>query len=512
MGATCWNSPRRGVLSVTESVLELESITKVFGGVKALDNVHFGLLKGEVHALVGGNGAGKSTLMKILNGVYRSDGGTIKIQGQVKSIRDPNDAMLNGIRMVFQELSLIPTMTVMENIFLNHEELSWGVLLNKKAMIFKTKQLLEELGIDLRPDQKIAELSVGYCQLVEIAKSLSAKASILVMDEPTASLTSAETQLLFAIIRVLKSKGVSIIYISHRMREIFEIADRITVLRDGRWVLTEKREDLDLGRLIDSMIGKATEKAFEWKDRARPHSDEPALEVQALSQGEMVHDVSFKLKKGEVLGIAGLMGSGRTELLESIFGLRSSRGKIRINGNDARISGIKQARNHKIALVPEDRRRKGLITIHSVKDNMVLPSLQRVTKLGILRNRTIVEIARNSVRDLSIKTGSINRLVILLSGGNQQKVVLAKWLNTLPDILLLDEPTAGVDVGSKGDIIDFIRKFAATGKSAILVSSEIAELLAVCDRILVLNEGRVTQELMREAIGSEEEVQLAIQN
>ena len=497
---------------MTEPVLELEGITKVFGGVKALDNVHFELLKGEVHALVGGNGAGKSTLMKILTGVYRGDSGTIKIQGQVKSIRDPNDAMLNGIRMVFQELSLIPTMTIMENIFLNHEELNCGVVLNKKAMNIKTEQLLDELGIDLRPEHRIAELSVGYCQLVEIAKSLSAKASILIMDEPTASLTSAETQLLFDIIRVLKSKGVSIIYISHRMKEIFEIADRITVLKDGSWVLTKKREDLDLGRLIDSMIGKAIEKAFEWKDRARPHSDESALEVQELSQGGMVHDVSFKLKKGEVLGIAGLMGSGRTELLESIFGLRASRGKIRINGNDARISGINQALGSKIALVPEDRRRKGLITIHSVKDNIILPSLRRVTKIGILKNRPIVEMVKRSVRDLTIRTDSINRLVILLSGGNQQKVVLAKWLNTLPDILLLDEPTAGVDVGSKGEIIDFIRKFAATGKSTILVSSEIAELLAVCDRILVLNDGKVTQELMREAIHSEEEVQLAIQS
>ena len=498
---------------MTERVLELEGITKSFGGVRALDDVHLELFKGEVHALVGGNGAGKSTLMKILNGVHRSDGGTIKIAGQVKNIQNPNDAMLNGVRMVFQELSLIPAMTVMENIFLNHEELSWNVVLNKKAMTFRTKQLLDELGIDLSPEQRVADLSVGYCQLVEIAKSLSAKASILVMDEPTASLTSAETQLLFDIIRVLKSKGVSIIYISHRMKEIFEIADRITVLRDGRWVLTERREDLNLGRVIESIIGKAVEKAFEWKDRAKPHSDEPVLEVQGLSDGKLVREVSFELKRGEVLGIAGLMGSGRTELLESLFGLRRiSRGKIRIHGDDAHISGIRDALARKIALVPEDRRRKGLVSIHSVKDNVMLPNLRRITQFGMLRNHRILEMVARSVRELSIRTDSVNRLVRFLSGGNQQKVVLAKWLNTLPDILLLDEPTAGVDVGSKGEVIDFIRKFASTGKSTILVSSEITELLAVCDRILVLNEGKITQELARGAIRAEEEVQLAIQN
>jgi ribose transport system ATP-binding protein len=501
-----------GQPTATQPVLQLEGVSKSFGGVKALHDMHFDLLKGEVHALVGGNGAGKSTLMKILNGVYQRDSGTIKIDGQVKNIQTPNDAMANGIRMVFQELSLIPTLTVMENIFLNHEEVSWRFLLNKKAMIERTKQLLDELGIDLNPQQRIDNLSVGYCQLVEIAKSLSVQASILIMDEPTASLTTAETQLLFNIIKVLKAKGVSIIYISHRMKEIFEIADRITVLKDGRWALTENKKDIDLGRVIESMIGKVVEKAFEWKDRPRPPSDEPILEVQGLSQDDMVHEVSFKLKKGEVLGIAGLMGSGRTELLEALFGLRKiSGGAIRINGSDIKISGISDALANRIALVPEDRRRSGLISIHSVQDNAILPNLSKLSKLGILDKRRIVEMVGANIKDLSIRTDSADRIVALLSGGNQQKVVLAKWLNTSPEILLLDEPTAGVDVGSKGEIIDFIRSFASTGKSVILVSSEITELLAVSDRILVLNEGRITRELMREEIHSEEEVQLAIQ-
>ncbi|MCX5512975.1 sugar ABC transporter ATP-binding protein [Kaistia algarum] len=501
-----------GQPAATQPVLQLEGVSKSFGGVKALHDMHFDLRKGEVHALVGGNGAGKSTLMKILSGVYQRDSGTIKIDGQVKNIETPNDAMANGVRMVFQELSLIPTLTVMENIFLNHEEVNWRFVLDTKAMLKRTKALLDELGIDLDPNQKVSSLSVGYCQLVEIAKSLSVQASILIMDEPTASLTAAETKLLFDIIRLLKSKGVSIIYISHRMKEIFEIADRITVLKDGRWVLTEEKDDLDLGRVIDSMIGKALEKAFEWKDRARPASDEPILEVEALSQDDMVRDVSFDLKKGEVLGIAGLMGSGRTELLEALFGLRRmSAGSIRIHGRDVTISGISDALENKIALVPEDRRRSGLIAIHSVRDNAALPTLSRFSKLGILAKARIAEMVEGNIKDLSIKTDSADRLVSLLSGGNQQKVVIAKWLNTSPDILLLDEPTAGVDVSSKGEIIDFIRSFASTGKSVILVSSEITELLAVSDRILVLTEGKITRELMREAIHSEEEIQIAIQ-
>lgn len=495
-----------------QPVLQLEGVSKSFGGVKALHDMHFDLRPGEVHALVGGNGAGKSTLMKIISGVYHSDSGTIRINGEIKTIQTPNDAMANGIRMVFQELSLIPTLTVMENIFLNHEDVNWSFVLNKKSMLERTRHLLADLGIDLDPQQRVSSLSVGYCQLVEIAKALSVQASILIMDEPTASLTATETQLLFKIIRRLKAKGVSIIYISHRMKEIFEISDRITVLKDGRWALTENKEDLDLEKVIDSMIGKAVEKAFEWKDRAAPVADEPILEVQGLSQDDIVHDVSFDLKKGEVLGIAGLMGSGRTEILEALFGLKPmSAGSIRIHGKDTKIAGISDALANKIALVPEDRRRSGLIAIHTVRDNATLPTLSRWSKFGILDRARITGVVSENIKNLSIKTSSADRPVALLSGGNQQKVVLAKWLNTSPDILLLDEPTAGVDVSSKGEIIDFIRGFVSSGKSVILVSSEITELMAVSDRILVLAEGRITRELMRTAINSEEEVQLAIQ-
>ena len=501
-----------GQPTVIQPVLQLEGVSKSFGGVKALHDMHFDLRPGEVHALVGGNGAGKSTLMKIISGVYHSDSGTIRINGDVKTIQTPNDAMANGIRMVFQELSLIPTLTVMENIFLNHEDVKWSFVLKKKAMLERTRELLADLGIDLDPNQRVSSLSVGYCQLVEIAKALSVRASVLIMDEPTASLTASETKLLFNIIKLLKAKGVSIIYISHRMKEIFEIADRITVLKDGRWALTERKEDLDLERVIDSMIGKAVEKAFEWKDRATPVGHEPILEVQGLTQGDMVHDVSFDLKRGEVLGIAGLMGSGRTELVEALFGLRSmTAGSIRIHGKDTKIAGISDALANKIALVPEDRRRSGLIAIHSVRDNATLPTLSRWSNLGILDKTRIAGIVDANIKDLSIKTDSADRLVTLLSGGNQQKVVLAKWLNTEPDVLLLDEPTAGVDVSSKGEIIDFIRGFVAAGKSVILVSSEITELLAVSDRILVLAEGRITREMMREEIRTEEEIQLAIQ-
>ncbi|MCW2308990.1 sugar ABC transporter ATP-binding protein [Rhodobium gokarnense] len=485
-------------------------MSKAFGGVKALDDVDFDLVEGEVHALVGGNGAGKSTLMKILTGVYQADAGTIKVAGKVGKIRNPTDAMRNGIRMVYQELSLIPYLTVAENIFLNYEPMRRGTI-DKALIVSKTEELLKELGIDLEPHQKIVDLSVGYCQLVEIAKALSAQASILVFDEPTASLTSSEVDKLFELIRLLKSRGVSIVYISHRMKEIFEISDRITVLKDGRKVMTARTEDLDIGAVIDAMIGKAAERNFEWTPREVPVGDEVRLEVEHLS-GKILSDVSFSLNAGEVLGIAGLIGSGRTELLEILFGLRQAAGgRLRIKGKDVRIASIQDAIGENIALVPEDRRRKGLALIHSVKDNILIASLKKVTRNGLLQNRKATEIVEESVAEHSIKTGSIDTIVGMLSGGNQQKVLLSKWLNTHPDILLLNEPTAGVDIASKAEIINFVRQLSSTGTSAILVSSEIAELLAVCDRILVLNDGRVVRSLKREAIQSEEEIQHAIQ-
>lgn len=493
-------------------VLEMEGINKSFSGVKVLENVGLRLKTGQIHALVGGNGAGKSTLMKILTGVYRLDSGDIRINGSKVSISNPNDAKRHGIRIIFQELSLIPTMTVAENIFLTNEPKEVRYFINKKEMERKTKLLLESLDIDINPNAVINKLGVGYCQLVEIAKALSEEASILIMDEPTASLSENETATLFSIMRKLKSKGVSIIYISHRMNEIFQIADEITVLRDGKNVITAESKDLTIEKLIEHIIGTSTEKAFEWKNRNYNGDNSVLLEVQGLDINSEIKDISFSLRKGEVLGLAGLMGSGRTEIVQAIFGIDKRRkGSILIEGKKVRIRNVKDAIKEGIVLVPEDRRRQGLVLIHTVKDNIGLSNLNNLKRGFLLDRKKSNKIVSDSINELNIKTESMNKEVRLLSGGNQQKVVIAKWLRTNPKVILMDEPTAGVDISAKGEIIDIIRRFVDTGRGVILISSELAELLAVCDRIIVLKDGIIKKELNRTDINKEEVLQHAIQ-
>lgn len=497
---------------MNQYVLELEGICKSFNGVKVLDNVDLNIKKGQVHALIGGNGAGKSTLMKILTGVYSCDKGIIKLEGEEIKIHNPNDAKNNGIRMIFQELSLVSTLTVAENIFLTNEPIKMRCVINKKDMEDKAAKLLEGLGINVNVDAVINTLGVGYCQLVEIAKALSTDARILVMDEPTASLSESETVVLFDIIKMLKGKGVSIIYISHRMNEIFQIADEITVLRDGKRIITTESKNLNMEKVIEHMIGSNVEKTFEWKERNYKGDDSYILEVEGLDVNSKIKDISFKLRKGEVLGIAGLMGSGRTEILEVLFGIRNKiKGNIIVDGKKVNIKDVKDAINEGIVLVPEDRRRQGLVLMHTLKENIALPNLKRLARLFVIDDKKSKNMSNESIKELAIKTDGMNKQIKLLSGGNQQKVVIAKWLKTGPKVLLLDEPTAGVDVGAKGEIIDIIRNFANTGKGVVLVSSELAELLAVCDRIIVLDKGNVTGELTRKDIKSEEVLQHAIQ-
>jgi len=497
---------------MSQYALEMEGICKSFSGVKVLEDVSFRVRKGQVHALVGGNGAGKSTLMKILTGVYNRDDGTIKINGRKARINDPNDAKDNGIRMIFQELSLIPTLTVAENIFLTHEPKKMKYVIDKKEMVGKVKELLENFGIDVDPNAVVNTLGVGYCQLIEIAKALSREASILIMDEPTASLSETETATLFELVKKLKEKGVSIIYISHRMNEIFQIADEITVLRDGKNVITTESKNLTMEKIIEHIIGTSVEKAFEWKERNYKWDDSYLLEVEGLDVNSKVKDISIKLKKGEVLGIAGLMGSGRTEIVQAIFGIdRKIKGDIFIEGKKLKIRNVDDAIKEGIVLVPEDRRRQGLILKHTVKENITLPILKRLKKILLIENNRANKIVSDSIKELGIKTESMNKEVRLLSGGNQQKVVIAKWLKTDPKVLLMDEPTAGVDIGAKSEIIGIIRQFADTGRGVIIISSELAELLAVCDRIMVINKGKITGELQRKDIESEEVLQHAIQ-
>ncbi|RFU60051.1 sugar ABC transporter ATP-binding protein [Bacillus sp. V59.32b] len=493
-------------------MLSMKNVSKSFNGITVLDSVNFSVNKGEVHALMGGNGAGKSTLMKILTGVYSADSGEIVIDGKPVTIHNTKEARDNNISMIFQEFSLIPTLTVAENIFLTRESKTSLGLLNDKEGVAKTIELLKELEVDIDPNEMVGNLGVGYWQMTEIAKALSQEAKILVMDEPSSSLTKKETEILFNFINKLKRKGISIIYISHRMDEIFEICDRITILRDGKNVVTENCKDITLETVIQHIVGAEMDKAFEWQERSYPNDSQPVLEVKNVSSGTRVDDISFKLYPGEILGLAGLMGSGRSELARSIFGIdpRDS-GDVYINGEKQTIKNPTDAIKAGLALIPEDRRVQGLVLGHNVKDNMILPILSKIKKGLFVDERKANMLADELVKKLNIKTDHIFKTASLLSGGNQQKIVLAKWLANDPDVLILDEPTIGVDIGAKTEIIDIIRELADSGKAIIVISSELPELLAVSDRVIVLHDGRAVKELNRREIHTEEELQHAIQ-
>jgi ribose transport system ATP-binding protein len=493
--------------------VRMTGIDKSFFGNRVLQDVDFELRQGEVHALVGGNGAGKSTLMKILQGVYTPDAGEIAIEGRPVEIRSPQDARALGIGMIFQEFSLIPTLSVAQNIFLGHEPRGAGGLIDDRESERQAREILAEMGEAIDPRAKVGDLSTGYWQLTEIAKALSENARVLIMDEPTSSLTAAESESLFALIRRLKSRGISIIYISHRMEEIFQITDRITVLRDGRVILTDETANLTMNALIDAIVGQSMEQAFAWQERSVDRAVEPLLQVRNLSAGGRIHDVSLDLYPGEILGVAGLMGSGRTELARAIFGVDPiDRGEILVHGRPVAIGDPDDAIAAGISLVPEDRRSQGLILDHSVRSNMILPLLERLAPSGLIDDRRGDRIATSLVESLRVKTPSIETVVRLLSGGNQQKVVIGKWLATEPEILLMDEPTAGVDIQAKTEILGLIRELADAGKGVIVISSEPAELLAVSDRLIVMRDGRLIRDIDRRAITSEEELHRAIQS
>lgn len=495
-------------------VLEMKGIEKSFGTVRVLKGVDFSVHKGEIHALVGGNGAGKSTLMKIMTGVYTLDSGEIFVDGKKVTILNSQDAKLNGIAMIFQELSLVQSMTVTENIFLG-EEIKKGILRDTAAMRKKAVELLDNLGINIDPDIPVSKLSVGMSQMVEIAKAISKNAKILVLDEPTASLSESETAQLFRIMNELKKKGVSMIYISHRMNEILAMSDSITILRDGSLITTDKTEHMDLTKIINHLSGGETvENKFNWVERDYDVNGEDLLTVEHLKISDKINDVSFSLKKGEIIGFAGLMGSGRTEILETIFGIRKSLdGNIKLCGKEVKNNSSKDAVKAGFALIPEDRRKKGLVLNHSIKDNAILPVITKVLKKNsfIIDDKAVDNMVNDNVRQLNVVTNNINKQIKLLSGGNQQKVVIAKWLNSKPIVMMLDEPTAGVDISAKTEIMEIIRRFADEGNGVIFVSSELTEMMAVCDRIIILYDGKITGEVTRKDIKSEEELQHAVQ-
>lgn len=496
---------------MSEYVLEMKNIKKSFA-VPVLKGVDFSLKKGEVHALVGGNGAGKSTLMKIMTGIYTKDEGEILVNGNVIDMKSVHVANAQGIAMIFQELSLIQTMTVAENIFLG-EEVTKNGLRDTSYMNKRASEVLVELGIDVEPGTVVGTLSVGMSQMVEIAKAVAKNAKILILDEPTASLSDSETEHLFQLIQNLKDKGVSMVYISHRMNEILRIADSITILRDGIIAHTDEVKNMALDDIIAHMLGNSDGKKFDWIERHYDEQGDDLLTVEHLKINDKISDISFSLKPGEILGFAGLMGSGRTEILETLFGRRKMLGgTVKLNGQPLQIKRIKDSVNAGFALIPEDRRKQGLILSHSVKENAILPKVSRLCKRKIfVDEKRANEMVEDNVKQLNVVTDGIHKRINLLSGGNQQKIVVAKWLNMNPQIMMLDEPTAGVDIGAKAEIIDLIRKFADQGKGVLFVSSELTELMAVCDRIIVLFDGKITGNLLRREIKAEEELQYAIQ-
>ncbi|MER2106776.1 MAG: sugar ABC transporter ATP-binding protein [Solibacillus sp.] len=493
---------------MTEYILELENITKEFPGVKALDNIQFKVRKGSVHGLMGENGAGKSTLMKIIFGIYTPNKGTIKFKGKDYKVTGPKEAVKSGISMIHQELSPVGHMTVAENIFLGRE-FTYGRtnLVNDKKMIKEAQALFDSLNMKIDPTIQMKELSIANMQMVEIATAVSHNADLIIMDEPTSAITDKEVEQLFTIIQNLKEKGVTIIYISHKMDEIFQICDELTVFRDGKYIATKGTEEIDQSTLIQLMVGREIKQVFHKED---VEISDVLLEVKNLSRYGKFENVSFSIRKGEILGIAGLMGAGRTEVIESVFGIYpADSGEIYLNGQKVLIKTPQDAIKYRMALLTEDRKLTGAFLPLSIKENMVLSNLTEFLKFGLTDERLINERCNEMVKMLNIKTPHINQLIMNLSGGNQQKVLLARWLLNDPELLILDEPTRGVDVGAKAEIHKIMSRLAGEGKAIIMISSELPEILGMSDRIVVMHEGQKKGELMREEANQESILELA---
>lgn len=489
-------------------LLKLKGINKYFPGVKALENINFTLGKGEVHALCGENGAGKTTLMNILTGNLQPDGGNIYLNGNEVSISGPGHAAALGIAIVYQQLSLVDNLSVADNIFANTQPRNkWGFI-NYKALNEKTDILLKNLNIkNISPETLLSGLSPGQKQMVEIAKALSKDPDILILDEPTASISEQETQTLFTIIKELKREGKAIIYISHRMREIFQIADKVTVLKDGTSQGTSPIVEINSQKLIQKMVGRQL--LEELKGQSYAQKDE-LIRVKELS-GKGFENISFSLRKGEILGLAGLVGAGRSEIAQTIFGYLPIRsGNIFVNGIRKEILHPADAIEAGIGYIPEERKSQGLFLDKPVSDNILASCLKAATEKNVYKEAKAEKIAKNFTEKLKIKTPHVQQKVINLSGGNQQKVVLAKWLLANPEVLIVDEPTHGIDVGAKAEIYQLLREQAAQGKGILLISSELPELLALADRIIVVKEGKIAGELSAKEASEESIISLAI--
>ncbi len=481
--------------------LRASQIEKSFPGVRALDRIDFAVRKGTVHALCGENGAGKSTLMKIINGIYKPDGGQLYIDEKPVRIQNPIQARSYGIAMISQELNYIPEISIQENLFLGRLPRTKLGKVDWKLIRAQTLKFLKEENLPYDPEQKLKTLTISDIQMLEIMKAISCKADIIVMDEPTSAITQKEVNILFQKIEQLKARGVSIIYISHKMEEVFKIADDITILRDGTVVESRPAKDFDMDTIISLMVGRKIDNVY---PKETVEVGETLLEVENLCSTDIFKDISFHVKRGEILGFAGLMGAGRTEVMRSVFGLDPiSSGNIKVNGKLLKLKNAKSSIENGIAMMSEDRRRYGIIPIRSVMENASIASLEKVIYRGWAHTKKERSIVKDYFDKMSVKTPTLETAIQALSGGNQQKVLLAKWMLQDPNVLILDEPTRGIDVGAKFEIYKLMTDLAKSGKGIIMVSSELPELIGMCDRIYVMNKGKITGELQKSDFSQE---------
>lgn len=481
--------------------MRVSGINKSFPGVKALDNVNFAVRKGTVHALCGENGAGKSTLMKIINGIYKADSGQIFLDEKPVTIKDPIQARDYGIAMIAQELNYVPEMSIEENLFLGRLPVTKFGNVDWKRVRRETIEFLRQENLPYKPDQKLKTLTVSDIQMLEIIKAISNNAQIVIMDEPTSAITNREVEVLFGKIAELKKKGVSIIYISHKMEEVFRIADDITVLRDGKTVETHPASEIDLDKVIALMVGRKMDNVY---PKEEVEIGEPILEIEGLGSKDVFKDINFKANKGEIVGFAGLMGAGRTETMRAIFGLDPyDEGKIKVHGKEVTIKKVSDSIAQKVVMLSEDRRRYGIIPIRSVMENASISSLDKIIYGGRWHPKVEKELVSKYFEKMHVKTPSLETAIQGLSGGNQQKVLLAKWMLRDPDVLILDEPTRGIDVGAKFEIYRLMTDLVKEGKTVIMVSSELPELIGMCDRIYIMNKGRITGCLSKDEFSQE---------
>jgi ribose transport system ATP-binding protein len=491
-----------------DTVLDVNRISKEFPGVKALDAVDLHLKRGEVHALIGENGAGKSTLIKILAGVYVKDEGEILFEGSPVDISNPADSLKLGIKVVFQELSLIQHMTVGENVFLESFPLKKNKTINWESLYAKTQELLDSIGLDIGPKTKVYKLTVSQQQMVEIARALSHEAKVIIMDEPTSALTPNEVEHLFDVIRKLKERGLAILYVTHKLEEVMAICDCVTVFRDGKLISTRKVSETSTDELVTDMVGRSIKTLF---PRSHAGKGDVMLDVRSLSTEKKLKDVNFHVAAGEVVGIFGLMGAGRTELAKAMFGLDAvSSGRISIQGEELKLGSTSQSTKMGLGYLTEDRKGEGLVLQMSVAQNITLPSLEDISSAGFIRRKEESARSQEFVEAFSIKTPSLRQKVMYLSGGNQQKVLLARWLMKKLKVIILDEPTRGIDVGAKAEIHKLIDELASQGLAIVVMTSEMPELLGVSDHIIVMCDGRITGEFDRETAEMEKILEAAI--